>query len=62
MGNLAVTLWQMGERTTALELMEAAAVGREKILGTDHPDARSSANDLARSREAFDPSTDGKRP
>ena len=42
MNNLAITLWQMDERIPVLQLMLAAANGRARVLGPEHPYALSS--------------------
>jgi len=39
MNILAVMLWQMNEHLPALQLMRAAAMGRTRVLGPNHPDA-----------------------
>ncbi len=34
---LGITLWELGEKNKALEMMEEVLVGREKVLGVNHP-------------------------
>jgi hypothetical protein len=36
-GWLADTLWKLGEKKKGLEMMEEVLVGKEKVLGVNHP-------------------------
>jgi hypothetical protein len=60
MNDLAVTPWQTVDHAAALESMQAAARGRLKAPGPDHPDAKRSAEYAAAMRKALisPPTTD----
>jgi hypothetical protein len=47
MGNLAITLLEIGEYVTALPLLLRCLAGKRKVLGDHHPDTIATANVLA---------------
>jgi hypothetical protein len=53
MNNLAITLWEMGEYLSALQLMQRTVDGRARVLGPDHPDALNSGRMLEQMRDAL---------
>ncbi len=50
---LAGTLWELGEKKKALEMMEEVLIGREKVLGVNHPDTEMAREYVSKWRTEF---------
>ena len=59
MNNLAVLLFEAGDRESALRLLRECLLGRRKALGENHPDTVATAELLTRLEAQAQPSQPG---